>query len=132
MRLFQVLPILSLLFGTHASSLDLRQLDAHPLDARDFSDVCAILDPTLADNPSLYDALNESREPVGQSPFSTISSVSSGIIMLIGSCLCLSQVSEVLENNIILAAMIPSPDTLTDFVRRKITVPLNLPDRISI
>jgi hypothetical protein len=43
MRLLHVLPILSLLFGTSASSLDLRTLDAHPLDARDVPDVCASL-----------------------------------------------------------------------------------------
>jgi hypothetical protein len=41
MRLLHVLPILSLLFGASASSLDSRMLDAHPLDARDVSDVCA-------------------------------------------------------------------------------------------
>ena len=49
MRLFHVLPILSLLFGAHAFSLDSRQSNAHPLDARDFSDVCAILDPSPTD-----------------------------------------------------------------------------------
>ena len=43
MRLFRALPILSLLFGARASSLDSRQSDAHPLDARDVSDVCTLL-----------------------------------------------------------------------------------------
>ena len=43
MRLFLVLPFLSLLFGASASSLDSRRPDAHPLDARDVSNVCAVL-----------------------------------------------------------------------------------------
>jgi hypothetical protein len=43
MRLLHALPILSLLFGASASSLDSRLLNAHPLDARDLPDVCASL-----------------------------------------------------------------------------------------
>ena len=43
MHLFRVLPFLSLLFGASASSLDSRRPDAHPLDARDVSNVCAVL-----------------------------------------------------------------------------------------
>ena len=43
MRLFLVFPFLSLLFGASASSLDSRRPDAHPLDARDVSNVCATL-----------------------------------------------------------------------------------------
>ena len=58
MRLFRVLPILSLLFGARASSLDSRQLDAHPLDARDVSDsdVCTILSSgsMSVEDPSLF------------------------------------------------------------------------------
>ncbi|KAI9439298.1 hypothetical protein H4582DRAFT_129825 [Lactarius indigo] len=41
MRLFRVLPVLSLLFGARASSLQSREPDAHPLDVRDLLDVCA-------------------------------------------------------------------------------------------
>ena len=40
MHFFCVFPILSLLFGAHASSLDSRQPNAHPLDARYVTDVC--------------------------------------------------------------------------------------------
>jgi hypothetical protein len=47
MRLFHVLPILSLLFGAHASSLDSRHPDPHPFDARDVLDVCASVDTEL-------------------------------------------------------------------------------------
>ena len=54
MRLFHVLPTLSLLFGARASSLDSRQSDAHPLDARDVSDVCAMLDPSPATEENLF------------------------------------------------------------------------------
>ncbi|KAH9170198.1 hypothetical protein EDB89DRAFT_1331255 [Lactarius sanguifluus] len=41
MRLFRILPVLSLLFGTGRSSLQSREPAAHPLDARDLLDVCA-------------------------------------------------------------------------------------------
>jgi hypothetical protein len=44
MRLFHVLPALSLLLEARASSLDSRQPGPHPLDARDLSDVCAPLE----------------------------------------------------------------------------------------
>ena len=57
MQLFRVLPILSLLFGARASSLDSRRPDAHPLDARDVSDVCATLDPGTDDDSLLYDVI---------------------------------------------------------------------------
>ena len=57
MRLFHVLPIISLLFGARASSLDSRRPDAHPLDARDDSDVCATLDPGTDDSSLLYDVI---------------------------------------------------------------------------
>ena len=43
MRLFHVLPILSLFFGARASSLGSREPAAHPLDARDLLDVCALV-----------------------------------------------------------------------------------------
>ena len=48
MRLFPLLPILSLLFGARASSLDSRRPDAHPLDVRDAPDVCGGIDKELA------------------------------------------------------------------------------------
>ena len=134
MRLFHVLPILTLLFGAHAFSRDSRQSNAHPLDARDFSDVCAILDPSPMDL-YLYASFWGSNV-YGQfdAPFfSTISSVLSVIIMLIDSCLCLSQVSQLLEGNSNLADEFDDPaTTLTDYVRRKVAVPLKLSDRISI
>jgi hypothetical protein len=47
MRLICVLPTLSLLLGASASSLDYRHPDAHPLDARDVSDVCAFVNAEL-------------------------------------------------------------------------------------
>lgn len=47
MRLLHVFPILSFLFGARASSLDSRALAAHPLDARDFLDVCASVNTEL-------------------------------------------------------------------------------------
>ncbi len=47
MRLFRVLPILSLLFGARASSLESREPAAHPLDARDLLDVCASVNVEL-------------------------------------------------------------------------------------
>ncbi|KAN0135197.1 hypothetical protein V8E53_007088 [Lactarius tabidus] len=49
MRIFHILPIFSLLVGIRASSLDSRRPDAHPLDARDVSDVCALLTPDESD-----------------------------------------------------------------------------------
>ena len=48
MRLFPVLPVLSLLFGAHASSFDSRRPAAHPLDARDLLDVCASVSVNLS------------------------------------------------------------------------------------
>ena len=51
MRLFCVFPFLSLLFGARASSLDSRRPDAHPLDARDVSNVCATITPTSGHIP---------------------------------------------------------------------------------
>ena len=47
MRLFRVLPIITLLFGARASSLDSRQPAAHSLDARDLLDVCASVNTNL-------------------------------------------------------------------------------------
>src|SRR6266702_4435547 len=47
MRLFRILPILSLLFGARASSLESREPAAHPLDARDLLEVCASVNVEL-------------------------------------------------------------------------------------
>jgi hypothetical protein len=56
MHIFHVLPIFCLLTGASASSLDSRRPDAHPLDARYVTDVCAFIDtelevPDSAGNP---------------------------------------------------------------------------------
>jgi hypothetical protein len=48
MRLFRVLPVLSLLLVARASSLDSRGQASHPLDARDLLDVCVFLNAELA------------------------------------------------------------------------------------
>ena len=47
MRLFRVLPLLSLLLGGCASSLDSRSPAPHPLDARALIDVCASINANL-------------------------------------------------------------------------------------
>ena len=134
MRLSQVFPILSLLFGARAS-LDSRQPDAHPLDARDVSDVCATLEPTT--NPSgveLYVALLAS-DTYGQfndSLSQPISSVLSVMLILTGSCLCESQVSQFLASGFPFEEFGVNSNILTKYVRRKVTFLLNLPDRVSI
>jgi hypothetical protein len=65
MRIFHILPIFSLLFVASASSLDSRRADAHPLDARDASDVCALIDQPLWVT-SLDDGLFYYVGPLGQ------------------------------------------------------------------
>ena len=65
MRLFRVLPIFSLLFGTRASSLDSRAPDAHPLDARDLLDVCASVDTDLV-VPNLLGGILSAAGAIGQ------------------------------------------------------------------
>ena len=52
MLLFRVLPFLSILFGASASSLDSRRPDAHPLDARDVSNVCAVINRRASGVPA--------------------------------------------------------------------------------
>ncbi|KAH9051581.1 hypothetical protein EDB83DRAFT_2316717 [Lactarius deliciosus] len=79
MRLFRVLPVLSLLFGTGASSLQSREPAAHPLDARDLVDVCA----------SVHTPLIALR-------------LSISILRLLGApdmCLCLSGIALYLESD---------------------------------
>ena len=72
MRLFLVLPFLSLLFGASASSLDSRRPDAHPLDARDVSNVCAVFNaeevpPGLSLILSLLGLTSQFNGPLSQS-----------------------------------------------------------------
>jgi len=47
MRLFRLLPTLTLLFGARASSFESREPAPHPLDARDLIDVCASIETEL-------------------------------------------------------------------------------------
>ena len=65
MRLFHVLPILSLLSGASASSLDSRTPAAHPLDTRELLDVCASVDVDL-DGPELLGNLLGASGVIGQ------------------------------------------------------------------
>ena len=135
MRLFHVFPILSLHFGARASSLDSRQPDAHPFDARDVSDVCAMLEPTPdGSNVDFFVALfgAGSYGQFNDSMSQPISSVLSVTIMLIGSCLCESQVSQFLASGFPFEEFGIDSNTLTKYVRRKVTFLLNLPDRVSI
>jgi hypothetical protein len=124
MRIFHILPIFSLLVGIRASSLDSRRPDAHPLDARDVSDVCALLTPDESDF-GLYlglffsDAYGLFNLPHSQ-PIQRILSV---IIMLTGDCLCVSGVSQFLKGD-----PVDTASDLTNYVRRKATISLNLPD----
>ena len=127
MRLFHVLSILSLLFGARAFSLDSRQSDAHPLDARDVSDVCATLDPLDPSEVNLLNALLP-LGLLGQFDVSMSQPISRVLSVIIGSCLCLSQVSQFLEEDPFLAIFGDDSTTLTNFVRRKITFPLSLFD----
>ena len=70
MRLFRVLPALSLLLGARAFSLDSRGQAAHPLDARDLLDVCVSLNAELAvpDDQGLLSAFGL----IGESAFSLL------------------------------------------------------------
>jgi len=47
MRLFRILPVLSLLFGAQASHVDMREPAPHPLDVRATLDVCANINTEL-------------------------------------------------------------------------------------
>ncbi|KAH9980421.1 hypothetical protein BJV74DRAFT_109935 [Russula compacta] len=103
MRLFPVLPLLSLLFGVgaRASSLDSRAPVPHPLDVRDLSDVCASLDTELV----VPDAL--------------------GILTAVGIidvCLCLSDIPIFIQTNVvaILAVTIAGEQVVTDALTRLI------------
>jgi hypothetical protein len=77
MRLFRVLPILSLLFGARASSLDSRQPAAHPLDARYLLDVCALVKTELiipnpiTNGPLVIGAIGQFNVPLSQ-PISSV------------------------------------------------------------
>ena len=93
MRLFRVLPTLSLLFG---ACVDSRQPAAHLLDARDLLDACASVNtelvvPDLLGNQTpvgvigQFNTLNRSQEPF--------------IVILTDTCLCLSGLSIFLKTN---------------------------------
>jgi hypothetical protein len=51
MRLFKHLSLLGLFFGARASSLKTREPAAHPLDARELLDVCALVKTSDVDFP---------------------------------------------------------------------------------
>jgi hypothetical protein len=139
MRLFCILPILSLLFRSHASSLDSRQplADAHPLDARDFSDVCGLVDtelvvPDLLGIQTAVGVISQFNSmPPALNRFQVFL-----IVPLTDVCLCLSALPLFLENNVvaILGVTIAGDqvvtDILTNIVRRNATVTRNVPDRI--
>ena len=101
MRLFYLLPILSFLFGTGASSLDSRMPGAHPLDARDVPNMCAYINMDL----EILNHVSKKIENVGaisQSKVSLsqhISSVLTVRMILTDTCLCLSDVSQFVATN---------------------------------
>ena len=118
MRLFRVLSTLSLLFGARASSLGSRQSDAHPLDARDVSDVCAMLDPSPATEENLFLALIDA-SLYGQFDVSLSQPISSVLSVMIGTCLCVSQVSQYAGDPNLAFLGIDATD-LANFVRRMV------------
>ena len=130
MRLFHVFLILSFLFGVNASSLDSRQLYAHPLDARDVTDVCGnvgkLVVPNAQGGNTVVGTISQFNAPLSQ-PISRVLIV---IIILIDSCLCLSELPQFLQTNpvaiqgIAIAGAQAVLDFLTNLVRRKATVPL--------
>ncbi|KAF8260046.1 hypothetical protein EI94DRAFT_1706601 [Lactarius quietus] len=79
MRLFRVLPVLSLLFGARASSLDLRQLYSHPRDTRDVLDVCTFV------YAPFFIVINQFGDPVIPGP--------------IDACICISTIPEFMQTN---------------------------------
>ncbi|KAH9170201.1 hypothetical protein EDB89DRAFT_2230753 [Lactarius sanguifluus] len=97
MRLFRVLPVLSLLFGARASSLQSREPAAHPLDARDLLDVCAPVNTDLV-VPDLLGV----QTAVG----------------MVDNCLCLSALPLFLETNVValLAVNIAGEKVVTDIL----------------
>ncbi|KAH8987195.1 hypothetical protein EDB92DRAFT_1818040 [Lactarius akahatsu] len=97
MRLFRALPVLSLLVGARASSLQSREPDAHPLDARDLLDVCASVNAELV-VPDLLGVLTA--------------------VGVVDVCLCLSALPLFLETNVIalLAVDIAGEKVVTDIL----------------
>lgn len=95
MRLFRLLPALSLLFGARASSLESREPPAHPLDARDLLDVCASVNAEL-EVPNLLGILTA--------------------VGVVDVCLCLSALPVFLETNVValLAVTIAGEKVVTD------------------
>lgn len=106
MRLFRILPVLSLLFGARASSLKLPESAAHSLDAcaNGLLDVCAPVNADLV-VPDLLGVLTA----VGK----------------IDDCLCLSDLPQFLKTNTVALLAIDLAgekfvtDTLTNIVPRE-------------
>jgi hypothetical protein len=118
MRLFHVLPILGLLFGVSASSLDSRAPAAHPLDTRELLDVCASVNVDLQAPELLGDLLGVSGV-IGQfhTPLSTDFKVSLPML-LTDVCLCLSALPLFLETNVValLGVKILGTEAITDLL----------------
>ncbi|KAH9051506.1 hypothetical protein EDB87DRAFT_1694447 [Lactarius vividus] len=113
MRLFRVLPVLSLLFGARASSLQSREPAAHPLDARELLDVCASVNADLV----VPDVLN--------------------VLTAVGAldiCLCLSALPLFLETNIValLAVDIAGEKVVTDILANLAMRPMRIATTPSI
>ena len=133
MRLFHVFPILSLLFGARASSLDSRQPDAHPLDARDVTDVCGdvgkLVVPKAQGGNTVVGKIGQLNVPLSK----PILKVLTVIIILIDSCLCLSELPQFLVSNpvaiegVALVGAQVVTAVLTNLVRRKATVLATVP-----
>jgi hypothetical protein len=139
MHIILVLPIFSFLFAARASSLDSRWPDAHPLDARDVTDVCSLVStefevPDSDGNTEDIGLLRQSNN----FPSQPISSVFTVKLILTEGCICLSQIPWLLtapgfgtiQDAVSVAGTTVVNQLLTDLVRRKATVPLNVPDCI--
>ncbi|KAI0290225.1 hypothetical protein BC826DRAFT_1106580 [Russula brevipes] len=102
MRLFRVIPVLSLLFGARASSLESREPASHPLDVRQLLDVCANIKTDLA-VPDLLGVL----KAVG----------------VVDVCLCLSALPLFLQTNVvaILAVTVAGQDVTSRILADLIT-----------
>jgi hypothetical protein len=115
MRLFRVLPALSLLFGARASSLDSRAPAPHRNDVRDLLDVCASLDTEVVvpDQLGILTAVGV----IGASNIyrCIFFNVPAFLRNLTDMCLCLSALPVFLETNIvaILAVTIAGDQVVT-------------------
>ncbi|KAI9439296.1 hypothetical protein H4582DRAFT_2076001 [Lactarius indigo] len=97
MRLFRALPVLGLLFGARASSLQSREPAAHPLDERDLLDVCASVNTELV-VPNILGILTA--------------------VGVIDVCLCLSALPLFLKTNVValLGVTIAGEPVVTDIL----------------